>query len=423
MQNLAQSDSRVSLQTVAELLQERTPPRPAEGDQDLQRRLNIAGLVYNTWTARGSQQEVLAERLLDGTADALRSFAFSYDDFVRDFMAPNRPVIIQGVTDGWQARTAWVTADGGVDIDALAAAYGDARVAAVDAPRGWEGGCRERRELSLREYAAWWRRRAAGQEAGALYVKDWHFAAEFPGAKAFSTPPCNPDSGAGSPATAGADDGERKPCQREGLATSDYRFVYLGPAGSHTALHADVLRSFSWSVNVCGRKLWRLLPPEHTPLLLDRFGRDMPPCLPCADTPCDAAAAEGFPNLAAAAPHVVTVVQEAGEAIFVPSGWHHTVVNLADTLSVNANWLNAFNVHWAGGLLRREHAQAAAAIEDCRESCSSAAEFEALVQRNLAANAGMGYAGFASLVAAMAARELRCLRKRLPLANARALLP
>ena len=32
----------------------------------------------------------------------------------------------------------------------------------------------------------------------------------------------------------------------EDLATSDYRFVYLGPAGSHTALHADVLRSFSW---------------------------------------------------------------------------------------------------------------------------------------------------------------------------------
>lgn len=58
--------------------------------------------------------------------------------------------------------------------------------------------------------------------------------------------------------------------------------------------------------------------------------------------------------------------QEAGEAIFVPSGWHHTVHNLADTLSVNANWLNAFNAHWAGALLRRERAQAAAAIEDCR---------------------------------------------------------
>ena len=49
--------------------------------------------------------------------------------------------------------------------------------------RGWKGGCGERCELSLHEYAAWWRRRAAGQEAGALYVKDWHFAAEFPDAQ------------------------------------------------------------------------------------------------------------------------------------------------------------------------------------------------------------------------------------------------
>lgn len=72
---------------------------------------------------------------------------------------------------------------------------------------------------------------------------------------------------------------------------------------------SPVLGSACRSVNVCGRKLWRLLPPEHAPLLLDRFGRDRAPCLPCADTPCDAAAAERFPNLAAAARHVVTVVQ------------------------------------------------------------------------------------------------------------------
>ena len=28
-------------------------------------------------------------------------------------------------------------------------------------------------------------------------------------------------------------------------------------------------------------------------------------------------------------------VQGTGEAIFVPSGWHHTVQNLEDTLSIN----------------------------------------------------------------------------------------
>ena len=51
---------------------------------------------------------------------------------------------------------------------------------------------------------------------------------------------------------------------------------------------------------------------------------------------------------------------------------------------------------------------------ESRETCSSAAEFEALVQRNLGANAGLHYASFARLVATMAACELRRLRGRLP---------
>ena len=38
-----------------------------------------------------------------------------------------------------------------------------------------------------------------------------------------------------------------------------------------------MLRSFSWSANVAGRKRWRLLPPGATHLLYDRFGRDMAP--------------------------------------------------------------------------------------------------------------------------------------------------
>ena len=40
-----------------------------------------------------------------------------------------------------------------------------------------------------------------------------------------------------------------------------------------TPFHADVLRSYSWSTNVVGRKRWKLLPPEYTHLLYDRFGR------------------------------------------------------------------------------------------------------------------------------------------------------
>lgn len=46
--------------------------------------------------------------------------------------------------------------------------------------------------------------------------------------------------------------------------------------GTCTPLHSDVLRSHSWSANVAGRKLWRLLPPWRSHLLLDRHGRGAP---------------------------------------------------------------------------------------------------------------------------------------------------
>lgn len=48
-----------------------------------------------------------------------------------------------------------------------------------------------------------------------------------------------------------------------GTTTSDFRFTYLGPAGTYTPLHRDVYSSYSWSVNVAGRKMWWLFPPRE----------------------------------------------------------------------------------------------------------------------------------------------------------------
>jgi hypothetical protein len=80
----------------------------------------------------------------------------------------------------------------------------------------------------------------------------------------------------------------------EGVPYDDYRFVYLGPAGSWMPLHVDVLRSYSWSANVCGRKHWVLFPPSQSrPPILPRgegeVGGTPPPPSPLP-TACEAAA-------------------------------------------------------------------------------------------------------------------------------------
>ncbi|PNG99490.1 JmjC domain-containing protein 4, partial [Tetrabaena socialis] len=105
---------------------------------------------------------------------------------------------------------------------------------------------------------------------------------------------------------------------------------------------------------------------------------------------------------------------EAGDAVFVPSGWHHCVENLADTLSLNHNWVNGHNLHWTWALLRRQYVDAAAAIDDCRELCA-ADEFEGLVQANLKANAGLDFRGFVELLQCIVvtrAERLRALASR-----------
>ena len=48
------------------------------------------------------------------------------------------------------------------------------------------------------------------------------------------------------------------------------------------------------------------------------------------------------------------IIQNSGETVFVPSGWHHQVYNLVDTISINHNWFNGCNILTVVLLLREE---------------------------------------------------------------------
>ncbi|KAH9720357.1 JmjC domain-containing protein [Citrus sinensis] len=87
--------------------------------------------------------------------------------------------------------------------------------------------------------------------------------------------------------------------------------------------------------------------------------------------------------------------QEQNEIIFVPSGWYHQVHNLEDTISINHNWFNGYNLSWVWDLLLRDYNEAKEYIEDIRDICD---DFEGLCQRNLAANTGMNFYDFFSFL-------------------------
>lgn len=142
------------------------------------------------------------------------------------------------------------------------------------------------------------------------YLKDWHLQLGHPDTPFYDIPPLFPHD-----------------LLNEYLITftdGDYRFVYHGPPLSQTTIHSDVLNSFSWSYNVVGLKEWT-------------FFRD-----------------DNDDNCPGKVPQSLVVRQRAGECMFVPAGWKHSVVNIQETISINHNWITYANVDLTLDCLRQE---------------------------------------------------------------------
>lgn len=217
-----------------------------------------------------------------------------------------------------------------------------------------------------------------------LYLKDWHFVKEYPEYVAYTTPHFFADDWLNLYLDSYS---MHQVAYRNHIANeincSDYRFVYMGAKGTWTPLHADVFRSYSWSANICGRKIWFFLPPSQCHLIFDRNLKNS-----VYDVHSNVSETT-FPGFKQAV--WLECTQERNEIIFVPSGWYHQVHNLEDTISINHNWFNGYNLSWVWNLLVKDYKEAKEYIEDIRDICD---DFESLCQRNLAANTGMNYYDF-----------------------------
>ena len=99
------------------------------------------------------------------------------------------------------------------------------------------------------------------------------------------------------------------------LGLDDYRFLYLGPDGSFSPLHHDVLKSYSWSVNITGVKKWTFVSPDQEHLLFDNL-RNTPRNIYDYDK-------EKFKQVQDI--KYQEIMQNPGEIMFVPSYVHFMV--------------------------------------------------------------------------------------------------
>ncbi|MFJ3310459.1 cupin-like domain-containing protein [Streptomyces sp. NPDC086549] len=227
------------------------------------------------------------------------------------------PVLVRGGASDWPLVQACASGD-------FVAAYGDRELTAVRSSP--EAADQARREASpgwtttLREFLTYCGTAADGEAAEApWYVKDWTVASETdPGAFLPARLPHSLRSWF-----------TRLPAE----ARPGWEWIYVGPRGSGSAMHVDVMMSSAWNAVAAGTKHWRFLSPAASvragvlpePYLDLVAGRDD------AEFECS---------------------QEAGDLLVIPSGWAHQVVNHDTTVAVTGNFVNGGNVEFARRYLR-----------------------------------------------------------------------
>ncbi|EPQ29169.1 uncharacterized protein PFL1_03456 [Pseudozyma flocculosa PF-1] len=126
----------------------------------------------------------------------------------------------------------------------------------------------------------------------------------------------------------------------------DHRWIIAGPGRSGSGWHKDPNGTSAWNAVLTGRKAWMMLPPHV-----------VPPGVYVSDDEAEVTAplsiAEwliGFaqetrrtygPSAARAEDRVLLEgVCEAGEVLYVPSGWWHLVVNLEESVALTQNFVS-----------------------------------------------------------------------------------
>lgn len=226
-------------------------------------------------------------------------------EFVRDFEAANRPVLIEGVVSQWPAVQRWH------DRQYLLDAFGAQPVHA----RGTD--------MPLAQFFDYC---DANEDEMPLYVFD---KAAFD-----KVPQLGADFAV--PEQIGADD-----CFAllDPAVRPSYRWLLIGKRRSGSSWHKDPNFTNAWNATIVGHKKWILLPPSTRPpgVFCDRNEVEVTVPLSLVEW-----FMQFYSQTSALRP--VEVVTKPGDLLFVPRGWWHTALNLDYCIAVTQNYAPASTV-------------------------------------------------------------------------------
>lgn len=229
-----------------------------------------------------------------------RRTRLSRAEFLSEYYAKNTPVIITEMMDNWPAMSKW-------SPQYLKENYGNVEVE-IQADRNsdpnYEINCNNLKQtVTMSEYVD---RVTEGGPSNDYYMVANNRNLEREELKGLM------------------DDIEMFPQFLDGLNTSSRVFFWFGPAGTITPLHHDPVNLMM--AHVYGRKRWKIISPQQTPMLYNYVGVFSKVDL---ENP-DYNKYPLFKNV-----KIIDVVLEPGEVIFIPVGWWHHVKALDPSIAVS----------------------------------------------------------------------------------------
>ena len=319
--------------------------------------------------------------------------SMTYDEFFSKYLISNKPCIFKSnVTDNWSCRRQW-NLDNTPDFNVLDILFGNYMVPVADCNKKYYNS-QSTDDMEMREYINYWIEYIKSNYSDTmplLYLKDWHCRKLFPNDPIYDVPEYF------------ASDWLNEYYLANPQLNDDYRFVYMGPKGTWTPLHADVFSSYSWSANIVGKKRWLLFPPHQEDFLRDIHGQLI----------YDATSEElndykKYKAYDKRSLKYIDIIQKQGEIIFIPSGWHHQVWNLEDTISINHNWINGCNVLdvWRG--LKKELSSVMEEVSDCKDMNNWGEHCQLILKSTY----GMDYDQFLDFIIFIAKQRLNTISKK-----------
>jgi hypothetical protein len=290
-------------------------PRAASAGEDV-RALTLA-LAKRDWLLESLEKQ---RALAPGAGGIERRADLGAEEFLTRYYAMNRPVILTGEMADWPALKLWTPDYLRVRVGSRIVEYQGDR---AGDPRFEMDKDAHRREGPFDGFID----RITGEGAGNdAYITAYNSARNSAALSVLA-----------------ADIGRFDRLLDPALANPD-GMMWIGPAGTFTALHHDLTNNLI--AQVVGRKRLLVLAPSETGRLYNEthvFSR-------ITDLQDPAIDAADFPRLAGA--RAYEVVLEPGEAIFMPFAWWHQVRSLDFSVTLtftNFRWPNAMSAGYPGG--------------------------------------------------------------------------